>query len=286
MIDSPLRLFKSQSSPWQNQNLSAKTLNGILNIPINDEKINHISICHSQYKAKWVDLQKVIHPRIASIVEFDPSFEATNKADSKVRNGVYLRLLKMLGELPNNIGIAYIEGLRSFAQQKEYFDQRFLSNLLKFNDENSAYDHTCSQITPFIDCIPPYLTGGAISMTLFKITNNQKELLDLGTFDHGLKTNNQDTTLSKNISFTQQKNRALLLKAAIKSGFANHGLRWWQFSFGDKVHAYIFKRSQAIYGLAPGNNPGKIVSKKQYITSMISKQHKMDDVCNQPAPRP
>jgi len=236
--------------------------------------ISHSSVAMMQIKdsgEELVDLLDINNPRLIPLSSFDKKYENTYEGWSKVRVGVYQKLLKMLDSLPDNIGIAYFEGFRTLSKQKEYFDKKFLEISQVISNENQAYLETTKHVSPFIDNIPTHATGAAIDMTLFSVNVNsdKKSLLDMGKFDVIFGHNDQQETFSINTTGLQKENRLLLLNAAIKAGLANYGFEWWHYSYGDKMYAFVYKEPYAIYGLATDkNDPILSMTKDEYIKQM------------------
>jgi D-alanyl-D-alanine dipeptidase len=186
-----------------------------------------------------VDLLEINNPRIKPLATFNENYKNTYEGYSKVRMGLYQKLLAMLKLFPNDVGIAYFEGLRPLAKQKEYFDKKLKETLLTIKDKNIAYQETAKLISPFIDNIPTHCTGAAIDITLFRVANGSSELIDMGKFDVIFGVNKQQETFSDNTNEMQRTNRLILLEAATKAGLVNYGYEWWHYSYGDKAWAYV-----------------------------------------------
>ncbi len=249
----------------RSETVSKEIANNVLYLPIAHEKITSIPI--KENSEKLADLKQINNDRIIPLETFDSKY-ATYDGASKIRLGVLQCLLKMLNILPNDIGIAYFEGFRPIEQQKEYFDKKFQENLAIMHDKPAAYLETTKSVSPFINNIPPHCTGAAIDMTLFRIVNGKKQLLDMGKFDTVFGVNEQQETFSSNTSKIQQENRLVLLNAAIKSGLVNYGYEWWHYSYGDKAWAYLHDKQFAIYGLvADKDHPIFLMTMEDYLSN-------------------
>lgn len=249
---------------WPTPIVSKSMTDNILYIPIADERVKNINIQDSQEDI--VDLLLINNPRIKPLAGFDEKYKNTYEGYSKVRLGLYQKLVDMLKVLPDDIGIAYYEGFRSLDKQKEYFDNKLKETLVTIKDKDMAYQETAKSISPFIDNIPPHCTGAAIDITLFRLEHGKDKLIDMGKFDVIFGVNNQQETFSENANELQRANRLILLDAATKVGLVNYGYEWWHYSYGDKVWAYVKGEPNAIYGLVvPKDDPILFIKKESYL---------------------
>ena len=252
--------------PWSFPKVEQPISDNVLYIPIADSSVKSLPINESG--EELIDLLKMNNPRIKPMSAFSLKYQNTYEGFSKVRYGVYEKLLKMLELLPQQFGIAYFEGFRPLHKQKEYFDNKFKEFLVTTNDKELAYQETSKQVSPFIDNIPTHTTGAAIDITLFIIKEGQEELLDMGKFDVISGPNDQQETFSENTTKSQRNNRLLLLAAATNAGLVNYGFEWWHYSYGDKAWAFVKKQKEAIFGLTvPKNDPILSIDKKTYLES-------------------
>jgi len=255
---------KVAARPWKDPVVPETVSENILYVPIADESVKSLKIKES--REELVDLLEVHNPRLKTLAFFDSRFKNTYVGYSKVRKGVYERLEAMLKILPANIGIAYFEGFRPLAKQKENFDNKFKEILLKEHDKESAYQETAKHVSPFIDNIPTHATGASIDIALFEITKDGEKLLEMGKFDFILGENDQQETFSENTTPIERKNRLILLEAATKAGFVNYGYEWWHYSYGDKAWAFVKGKKEAIYGLKVNpDDPILSIDKETYL---------------------
>lgn len=256
--------LKAVPKSWETPQVPQAITNNVLYTSIADQAVKNITIQDSM--EEMVDLQIISNPRIKQLAAFHPRYINTYKAFSKVRHGLYQKLLTMLETLPENIGIAYFEGFRPLAKQKEYFGNKLKETLITIQDKELAYQETAKLVSPFIDNIPVHCTGAAIDMTLFRMINNAYELIDMGQFDVIFGVNAQQETFSVNTNEEQRTNRLLLLQAATNAGLVNYGYEWWHYSFGDKAWAYVKGQKYAIYGLVVDkNDPILSINKDAYL---------------------
>ena len=81
-------------------------------------------------------------------------------------------------------------------------------------------------------------------------TNN---LVDFGL---PINTNSEKAYIhTDKINAEQHDNRMLLLAAMLQAGFAPTIAEWWHFSYGDRVWAYFYNQTQALYDI---QEPGLI----------------------------
>jgi D-alanyl-D-alanine dipeptidase len=251
---------------WSVPQIDKIVSENVLYLPIADSKVKSITL--DEIDEEVVDLLKINNARIRPLSVIDPQYKNTYEGFSKVRLGVYEKLVKMLELLPKNIGIAYFEGFRPLWKQKEYFDNKFKEILVEVKDKELAYQETTKHVSPFIDNIPTHGTGAAIDITLFETKDEEDVLIDMGMFDTIYGHNPAQETFSENTTQQQRKNRLMLLNAAARSGLVNYGFEWWHYSYGDKAWAYV-KKQKAIYGLAGDkNDPILSLDKKTYLQSV------------------
>ena len=257
---------KTAPQAWAASDVPAIVSDNILYLPIAHEAVKSIGI--QEIDEPLIDLSQVNNARIKPLSFFSEKYVNSYAEYSKIRQGVYLKLLKMLEILPENVGIAYFEGYRPLSKQKEYFDKKFKEILAQVKDKELAYQETSKLLSPFINNVPTHATGAAIDIALFEINDSKPQLIDMGKFDVIFGPNDQQETFSENISISQKMNRLMMLLAAAKAGLVNYGYEWWHYSFGDKAWAYVKKQKQALYGLATNkNDPILSLNKETYLKS-------------------
>ncbi|TDG95647.1 M15 family metallopeptidase [Cardinium endosymbiont of Culicoides punctatus] len=247
-------------APWSIPVVNSKISTNVLYLPIADDRVKTIPI--QDCDEVLIDLLVVNHPRIKSTISFDKRPQKKHSGYAHVRLGVYKKLLAMLDFLPKNVGIAYFEAFRPLSKQKQYFDRKFREILSKVQNKEIAYQEASKYVSPFIDNIPPHVTGAAIDMMLFVINGQREELMDMGTCSIA---KNQHETFSEKTSKKQRENRLILLHAAIQAGFINYGFEWWHYSYGDKAWAYVKQQEAAIYGLIAAPNEIPSMDKDTYL---------------------
>ncbi len=243
--------------------VSESISSSVLYLPIADALVKAIPIRECQEKV--IDLLEVKEPRLKPRSAVDTSYCPAYEGYSRVRLGVYRRLVSMLRYLPKDIGIAYSEGFRPFSKQKEYFDAIFKDFLHKTKDGKEAYGEAAKLVSPFIDNKPTHCTGAAIDMALFRIKDDSNlEVLDMGLYDSS--KDNDNETFTTSITEIQKENRLLLLKSATKAGLVNYGYEWWHYSYGDRAWAYAKGEKYAIYDLVVDkSDPILMITKESYL---------------------
>lgn len=260
-----MSLSFAQNAPiaWSVPQVGKEIADNVLYLPIADDRVKSVAI--DALDEEVIDLLEINNPRIKPLSLIDAKYQNTYEGFSKIRLGVYKKLVQMLELLPQNVGIAYFEGFRPLWKQKEYFDKKFNEILAEVKDKELAYQETTKHVSPFIDNMPTHATGAAIDITLFEVKDNEEMLMDMGMFDTIYGPNPAQETFSENTTKQQKGNRLILLNAAIKSGLVNYGFEWWHYSYGDKVWAYV-KKQKAIYGLVVDqNDPILLIDKDSYL---------------------
>jgi hypothetical protein len=144
--------------PWKLPYVSKEIFNGILYLPISDKCVREVPVRDS--KEELVDLLFMNNSRIKDLSSINLSYICyTYPGYSRVRLGIYDKLVCMLSLLPTDIGIAFSEALRPIEIQKQYFDKKFKENLESLKDKELAYKETCKSVSPFIDNIPTHATA-------------------------------------------------------------------------------------------------------------------------------
>jgi zinc D-Ala-D-Ala dipeptidase len=231
----------------------------VLHLPIASQEL--LSIPIEENGDELIDLSTIKNPRILMRAQFRPLNFLVPLQSCFVRKGLYLRLLIMLQHLPNNVGIVCIDGYRTLATQKEYFDKKFKELFARLNNAQIAYDETSKQISPLINNTPVHCTGAALDLTLFEVTaDGSLNILDMGQGGVTQGKNDQMETFTDTISPVQKNNRIMLLRATTKAGLVNYGHEWWHYSFGDRAWAFVLKKPAALYGLIDGEKMVKIAS--------------------------
>ena len=191
-----------------------------------------------------------------SILVFGPSPEIPNNTDyTKMRKGVYDRLVKAQALLPKGYKFCLYEAYRSLTTQEKIFSDQYkqLKSLHPTWPHEQIFKESTKLVSPVINLdgsknIPPHSTGGAIDVYLLGLDDQP---VDMGIHpkdwmqDLDGKTSQTD---SPKISSKAQRHRAIMSKALSAVGFINYPTEYWHWSFGDLYWAYHTKNPTAIYG--------------------------------------
>jgi len=183
-----------------------------------------------------------------------PECPATEPDYTRMRQGIYERLLTAQALLPDGIHIRLYEGFRSLAVQQMLFDdelERVKARQPKLNPDEQFEEATrmVSAVT-YPDGshnVPPHNTGAAVDLEL---VDEHGEALEFGMDIHRWTEVDPDLcfTMAAGLSDEAVKNRKLLVDTMSEVGFVNYPQEWWHFSYGDRFWAYITGHEEAIYG--------------------------------------
>jgi zinc D-Ala-D-Ala dipeptidase len=137
----------------------------------------------------------------------------------------------------------YIRKRHPWMTENEVLDLR-----PKFTSKASANDSDINLEGP-----PPHYTGGAVDLTLKKIS--EEKTLFMGTvFDDFTEASYTDYyEIKKNsgsLNIQEEEalfNRRLLYWTMVEAGFENYPFEWWHFSWGDQMWAILKKEKIAYY---------------------------------------
>ncbi len=180
-------------------------------------------------------------------------FFAENLKDGPVllRKGVYLRLKKAAGFLPEGCAFKIYSAYRSLQKQHDLWNQKCAEMKEKYP---FLTDEDLEQRVRAV-CADPrrgyggHQTGGAIDLTLCDSTGRE---LDMGSeyFDDS----KAHPTFVAGLTNEQQQNRRLLYHTLVEAGFQNYPNEWWHYCYGDRMWAAYQLKKHAIYGLVEKDN--------------------------------
>jgi len=194
-----------------------------------------------------IEFNNQIHPRIKIHPMY---FELGLSPYSQIfgRRAVLNGLLESLDYLPPEYGFLVWDVYRPRAVQSRLFDWMREEVRKKFPElsEQQNYEET----RKFVllpskvgeEYCAPHLSGGAIDLTLFDISNSVE--LDMGTpFDDCTeRAHSNYFDLKKPLTFEEEnikKNRNILRGAMEKVGFVSYQYEWWHFDMGDILWSQI-----------------------------------------------
>ena len=212
----------------------------VLNIPIGDTHEPLVDLKHQ------------------TTIAYGPSPEIPNNQDyTKMRQGVYDRLVRAQESLPPGYKLCLYEGYRSLALQQHLFQKR--SHMIERTHPRwtpeAIFHETVKLVSPVTNLdgsrnLPPHATGGAVDIYLIDI---EGQAVDMGIHprdwihDHD---GSLSTMASHKISKQAQEHRLVLSDALSKAGFVNYPNEYWHWSYGDRYWAFHEGKSEAIYGMA------------------------------------
>ena len=167
---------------------------------------------------------------------------------ARVRAGVAQRLLRVAGAAPEGRRLLVIEGYRSPALQRRYFDNYSERLSIEHPDWTAAELRTAaSRFVAPPDEVPPHSTGGAVDVTLVDARGAE---LDMGTpYDASPEeSGGRCYTDADGLEPAANANRRLLVRLMRDAGFVNYPTEWWHWSFGDRYWAYVAGVQAARYG--------------------------------------
>jgi D-alanyl-D-alanine dipeptidase len=178
------------------------------------------------------------------------AFLADDAGDfAHVRAGLAARLLQAARELPRGVHLLFVEGYRSPALQRRYFDDylRSLREASPGSDEAQLRMLTSRYVSP--PEIAPHSAGAAIDLTLCADDGTE---LDLGTPVNATPEQSAGAcyTHHPSVRGEARRNRSILAGALRTAGFVNYPTEWWHWSYGDRYWAMTTGASSTIYGAA------------------------------------
>ena len=168
-------------------------------------------------------------------------------AELHLRQGVLDRLLEAEALLPDGLRLLFVEGYRSPALQRRYFEG-YGDELRAANPDWSA-DRIRSAASRYVSPpeIAPHSAGAAVDLTLADVDGRE---LDMGT---PMNANPEESdgacyTGAENITEEARANRVVLGMALGAAGLVNYPTEWWHWSYGDRYWALMSGAPAALYG--------------------------------------
>ena len=212
--------------------------------------INHPDVLAVRVNENHEPLVSVSHPRIKKPSEITTPLDLED-GSMRARAAVAVALVRAVDSLPSAYGMVFIEGSRSFIQQKELFDaevKRFMRKL-----GSTATEEQAGTMAEMFVANPakyaPHVTGAAVDVTLIRKTNAAGsptwELVDMGI--DGFSRNETAATDYPGLTADQKRNRGILKTAMEQAGFTNYPAEFWHYSMGDRYDAFC-RGTDAVYG--------------------------------------
>ena len=183
-----------------------------------------LRLYYNYFLVKW-KIRRVLPAYFINRIEvIDCGEELVQYQGVRVRKRVAAMLKNAQRALPPHFKLKVISGYRNETEQL-VLRQRF-GNTQQVATESG---HT---------------TGGAVDVIL---VYRGKEV-DCGS--PYLEFTAKTPTWSRELSYSQRRNRFILYNAMTQAGFVNYPLEWWHFCYGDKMYAAYKFEKKAFYGKA------------------------------------
>ena len=168
-------------------------------------------------------------------------------AFTRLRRGVYDRLLKAQAQLPDGLRLLFVEGYRPPALQRRYFTGHAADLAAAHPDWTAEQVHVAASRFVSPPDIAPHSAGAAVDLTLATLDGRELDLgcpIDADPEESG----GACYTHAGNITDQARTNRAVLGDALTAAGFVNYPTEWWHWSYGDRYWALLSGSPAAIYG--------------------------------------
>ena len=186
--------------------------------------ISMLRLYYNYFLVKW-GFRNVLPAYFINRIEvIDCGEELVQYQGVRVRKRVASMLKNAQRSLPPHFELKVVSGYRNETEQL-VLRQRF-GNTQQVATESG---HT---------------TGGAVDVTLCYCGKE----IDCGS--SYLEFTEKTPTWSRELSYSQRRNRFILYNAMTQAGFVNYPLEWWHFCYGDKMYAAYHFEKQAFYGKA------------------------------------
>ena len=186
--------------------------------------ISMLRLYYNYFLVKW-KIRRVLPAYFINRIEvIDCGEELVQYQGVRVRKRVAAMLKNAQRALPPHFELKVVSGYRNETEQL-VLRQRF-GNTQQVATESG---HT---------------TGGAVDVTLWYCGKE----IDCGS--SYLEFTEKTPTWSRELSYSQRRNRFILYNAMTQAGFVNYPLEWWHFCYGDKMYAAYKFEKKAFYGKA------------------------------------
>lgn len=184
--------------------------------------ISMLCLYYNYFLVKW-KIRRVLPAYFINRIEvIDCGEELVQYQGVRVRKRVAAMLKNAQRSLPPHFELKVVSGYRNETEQLA-LRQRFSSTQQVATESG----HT---------------TGGAVDVILVYCGKE----VDCGS--PYLKFTAKTPTWSRELSYSQRRNRFILYNAMTSAGFVNYPLEWWHFCYGDKMYAAYKFEKKAFYG--------------------------------------
>lgn len=175
-----------------------------------------------------------------------------SRAAAEIREGLAMRLERVVASLPDGVALIVWDGWRSFETQQALYET-WMADLARTHPDWSQtvlHRETARYVSvPSTDpaCPAPHLTGGAVDLTL---GDGDGRPLDLGT-DFDAFVPEAGAAALEGTSGGARDRRRMLFWAMAEQGFTAFFEEWWHFDFGDQFWGSITGRPARYGPIAP-----------------------------------
>ena len=184
--------------------------------------ISMLRLYYNYFLVKW-KIRRVLPAYFINRIEvIDCGEELVQYQGVRVRKSVAVMLKNAQSRLPPHFELKVVSGFRNETEQLALHEK--FGNTQQVATESG---HT---------------TGGAVDVILVYCGKE----VDCGS--PYLEFKAKTPTWSRELSYSQRRNRFILYNAMTSAGFVNYPLEWWHFCYGDKMYAAYKFEKKAFYG--------------------------------------
>jgi zinc D-Ala-D-Ala dipeptidase len=165
----------------------------------------------------------------------------------KIRKQLIQMLEKATDNLPDNLCLYIVEGIRSMEKQKQQWDLCYENMKTKFPDEDvDFWEKQTGLLVAKPSPLANHNCGGAIDLQL--VYKDSDELVDMGTPIQSNSDYILTKMLSEDITEIQKQNRKILRDVMEEAGFVWYPGEWWHYCYGDRMWAVYTGKGECFYG--------------------------------------
>jgi D-alanyl-D-alanine dipeptidase len=187
---------------------------------------------HTLPKEKWKNIVIKENNDPIVLIQLTSKIVLENP-DIKIRKHVISMLEKASNNLPDNLCLYIVEGVRSLEKQKQQWDICYENMRKEF--PGSDVDFLEKQTGLLVAKPSPLANhncGGAIDLQL--VYKDSGEIVDMGTSIQSNHDYRLAQMFSEDINEEQKQNRRILREAMEQAGFVWYPGEWWHYCYGDR----------------------------------------------------
>lgn len=205
-----------------------------------------MQITYTLPKEKWQNI--IIKENNDPVVFIKPSPNIIPaNTDIKIRKQLISMLENAANNLPDNICLYIVEGIRSIEKQEQQWNECYRKTQEEFPNKDIVF---LEKQTGLLVAKPSPLAnhncGGAIDVTL--MYKDSGEFVDMGTPIQSSSGYRLTQMFSEEISNIQKQNRKILRESMEKVGFVWYPGEWWHYCYGDRMWAVYTDKEECFYG--------------------------------------